>query len=323
MTVIATLDTTASGGVRAYQEVQSDIQNPTANSNYGGPAGGGTTATPWTFWLTDTPCNNNSRQQISGDHKAHNTRGLCSNGLQTGDNSTCGLLHNIPCPGAPDLMYTEAPPCAGSPPDCTTAQPLYDYATDVDPTRDPNNDKGLQFRAGPACNSCQSTWDTSLSVLNDSFDPQYFQKVHKWVSPPIPSGYGPIVFNGTGELDLWTKTVNNAVQSGKICAYLFYRHQVLGLTVDTPVINLDLSNLTYFTYSQNPWPTTWTELHIPLHFNLSVGNALSLVQNQQLGLAISVDGGGTGAGALEALYDAPSFDSRLQLQVNPGISLPF
>lgn len=306
LTVIATLDTTAAGGVRAYQELQSDLDNPTANSSSGGPPGGGTDATPWTFWLTDTSCDNNSRQPITGDHDTHNTRGACSAGQPSPGQNV---------PQAPDLMLTEAPPCANN--DCSSNQPLYDYAKDVEPAQNPDNDRGVQLRNGPACSALQSTWNT-LPLLPDLFDTTYYQKVHKWVSRPIPNNYD-ILFNGNGVLDIWTESINGAVQPGQICAYIFYRQtstNILGQTVvvDVPAVNLDLGNATYFTYSASQWPTTWTELHIPLHFNLGA----HLLPGTRLGLALSIDGSGnpphTGTGGLEFLYDAPSFDSRVQLQ---------
>jgi len=311
VTVIATIDSTASGATRAYQEIQTDIQNPAANVNTGGPSGGGSPGnpTPWTFWLTDTPCNNNSRQPITADHLTHNTRGICSAGLKTGNS-----------PGAPDLMFTEAPPCSGSPPDCNAAQPLYDYATDVEPASGGANDRGVQLRNSSGCSNIVSgnlgTVFGTLPLVPDVLDPTLYQEVHKWLAPPIPTGYD-IVFNGQGELDLWTRSLNGAVQPGKICVFLFYRQLVGAVYVDTPAANLDLGNLTYFTYSQNPWPTNWTEIHVPLHFNLGA----HLTPTTQLGVALSVDNSGTGAGGLEFLYDAPSFDSRLQLQTSS--ILPF
>jgi len=303
VTVAIALDQTGVGGVRAYQELQADISNPDAKVSTGGPPGGGTNQTPWTFWLTDTPCNSSTRQPIVADHLTHNTRGTCSAGLTTGN-----------VPGAPDLMFTQAAQIDNNfPPD---QQPLYDYATDVEPAQNSNADLGLQLRNGPACGTLTSTWNT-LPLVPDSFDTSYFQKVHKWLSAPIPNGYN-IAFNGTGTLDLWTQTLNGAVQAGKICAYLFYRQlNAQGVPVDTPAVNLDLSNVAYFTYSQNPWPTSWTEIHIPIHFNLGV----ALTPGTQLGLALNVDSGGTGAGGLEFLYDQPSFDSRLQVQT--GNPLPF
>lgn len=317
VTVIGTINASASGGTRVYQEIHTDFANPSAKINSGGPPGGGNPGnpTPWTFWLTDTSCNNNSRQQITSDHHSHNTRGICSAGAKLGVNT----------PGAPDLMYTQAPPCAGSPPDCNAAQPLYDYADDVEPTTGGSGDRGLQLRNSQSCsnivNGNLGTVFGALPLVGDVLDPTLYQEVHKWLAPPIPSGYD-VVFNGQGELDLWTRSLNGAVQAGKVCVYLFYRQtsvNILGVTTytDVPAANLDLSNLTYFTYSQNPWPTSWTELHIPLHFNLGA----HLLPNTQLGVALSVDTNGTGSGGLEFLYDAPSFDSRLQLQTSS--LLPF
>jgi hypothetical protein len=307
VTVVITLTKTGAGGGRTYQEIQSDVSDGSAGGQTGGPSGGGTNAKPWTFWLTDTPCNFNSRQPITADHATHNTRGICSAGQKSGNS-----------PGAPDLMFTQAPPCANN--DCSTTQPLYDYATDVEPAQNPANDRGIQLRNGPGCGALQSVWGT-LPLTADLFDTSYFQKIHKWLSPPIPNGYD-ILFNGTGALDLWTESLNGAVGPGKICVYLFYRQVTLGIggiqiIADTPAVNLDVSNLTHFTYSQNPWPTTWTEIHIPLHFSLGA----HLLPGTQLGVALGVDSSGTGPSGLEFLYDAPSFDSRLQVQTTS--ILPF
>src|SRR4051794_22501940 len=86
--VAITLNQTASGGIRSYQEIQGDVGNP--DQGLGTGSGGGTsnnTAQPWTFWLTDTPCNLSIRQSLSADHLTHNTLGRCNDGLQTGDTS--------------------------------------------------------------------------------------------------------------------------------------------------------------------------------------------------------------------------------------------
>jgi hypothetical protein len=106
-----------------------------------------------------------------------------------------------------------------------------------------------------------------------------------------------------------------------LCFYLFYRHNVLGLPVDTPALNVDLNRLNYFTYQDSTWPTEWEEIHIPLHFDLGVGTVLNLLPNTQLGFALGVDGTGTGAGGLEFLYDHPSFDSRLEVQTTSALPI--
>jgi hypothetical protein len=294
---------TAAAGTRPYQEIQSQIVDPQA-----APVDNSTPLPdidgdgepdplpdpdqkPWLTFLTDTPCNNTTRQPITGDHLTHNTRGACSTGLQSGNN-----------PGAPDLMFTETPPL-------DPESPIYDYATDVEPSLNPAQDKGLQLLP-------QSSAGCVIDALNipaapDLLDPQKFQKVHKWVTPPIPGGFN-VQFNGDGILDLWTQTVNGASHSGKICVWLFQRQiNVLGIPIDTPAVNLDIPTLNYFTYSQSPWPTTWTEIHVPLHFQLN-----ALLPGSRLGLAIAIDRSGTGDGTqgLQFMYDEPSFDSRLEVK---------
>ena len=325
--VAATLDQTASGGVRAYQELQGNLYNPEAGSNQcvigssGCPPHGGTDATPWTFWLTDTPCNNNTRQSITGQHATHNTLDVCSKGLHTGPPGVLGVNN-----GAPDLMYTQATPCSNG--GCDNTQPTYDYATDVEPTQNASQDVGLQEKVPTSVVNgglgCLTDLNGLQSQLTLGTNPQL--SLHKWVSPQVPSGFN-IALDGTGELDLWTQTINNAVYPGKICVWLFTRHlNGLGVPVDTFAVNLGANcpsgqanccptnaglNLTYFACSFTSWPHGgWTEIHIPLHFA-----SLSLPPNERLGLAIAVERQGTLPGdGIQFMYDHPSFDSRLEAQ---------
>ena len=98
-------------------------------------------------------------------------------------------------------------------------------------------------------------------------DPELY--IHKWVSPVVPTGFSNIVMDGTGELDLWTQTINGATNPGKTCIWLFTRHlNGLGIPVDTFAVNTGQpGNLPYFTYSQSSWPSNgWSEIHIPLSF---------------------------------------------------------
>jgi hypothetical protein len=293
-------DTTASGGTRPYQEFQSQIVDPETRKADPPPCPGGSCdppPKPWTFFLTDTSCDQSTRQPITGDHATHNTRGRCTQGQTTGNN-----------PGAPDLMYPSAPVL-------DPEAPIYDYATDVEPSVDPLEDKGLQMlpQSSAGC-AIDALGVTAGDLLGD----QKWRKVHRWLSPPMPGGADVQLLGGDNNyLDLWTQTVNNVAYSGKICFWLFERHtNILGVPIDTPAVNLDpaLLNLTYFTYSQSQWPTTWTELHIPINFALNV----HLLPGSRLGLAIAVDRSGTGDGTqgLQFMYDEPSFDSRLELTTN-------
>jgi hypothetical protein len=310
------LNTTGPGGVRHYQELQSQIADPNATSGTNNNAS--VNSTPWTFFLTDTPigCTNTDRQTIAGDHLVHNTDGTCSAGLKNSSNCTT-VLGITSCPaGSPDLMVTHAPPLVDE-------SPLFDYATDLEPAVNPDQDKGLQMPR-PSSNGCLSSLFQPLTnaqgqLLPDP-DPTRMQTIHKWLSNPMGSGSN-VVLSGTGTLDLWSQTISAATYSGKICFWVFERHlNGQGVPVDTPFANLDLSNATYFTHTplSGVWPSTWSELHIPLRFN---GSAIPLGPNSQLGFALQVERQGTTGGGLQFMYDEPSFDSRLV--VDTSSQLPF
>ncbi len=119
--------------------------------------------------------------------------------------------------------------------------------------------------------------------------------------------------DGEGTLTLWTQTVNEAVHAGRICVWLFVRQtNVLGVPIDTPALNASppLVAANYFQYEQSQWPTTWSEIQVPLNFTLST----RLLPGTRLGVAISVERAGTPGGGLQFMYDEPSFDSRLEVK---------
>ena len=142
------------------------------------------------------------------------------------------------------------------------------------------------------------------------------------------------MMSGDATLELWTKSVNEAVHAGKICVTLFVRQQItvsilnilgipigsVNLTVDLPVVNTgNVLNPTYFEYSQNPWPTQWTEVSVPMEFMAvdSTGalEPLHLAEGSQLGMTIMVKKTGTEPGsALELMYDHPNYESRLEVE---------
>ena len=310
------LDESAGGGARPYQELHQDIGDPDAQpAENPGPLGDDEEDDsdpdyPWSFWLTDTTCNNSARLEITNDHNAHNTLGACSVGQQTGAT-----------PGAPDLMFPEAPPLDEDlPPD---EQPLYDYAGDVEPSSGGTLDKGVQLRR-PTHGTVNSCAISSIgNVLNlPALESNRGQKLHKWVTQPIPSGFNDVLLTGEANLSLWTQTLNGAEHAGKICIYLFRRTTVAGLPVDTPLTNVD-SNLTYWEFEQDPWPSGgWQKIEIPLDFVIDANlGGLPLVPNTRLGVAVRLDRDGTGGDALQFMYDHPSFDSRLTVDANQV--LPF
>jgi hypothetical protein len=301
-----TLDDTASGGARTYQELQADVVDPevTPVDNAAPPGGGGSKF--WNFWLTDTPCNYNTRQLLTGHHDTHNTLGACGAGVTTG-----------PAAGAPDLMFTEPPEIDDAFED--DEQPDYDYSTDVEPSSNPDQDSGVQVLK-PSQNGC--TLSNSVGGVPGVLQPPSTEtsprwKVHKWVSPAIPSGYD-ILLNGTGTLTLWSQTVNGAVHPGKICVYLFTRENDPD-PVDTPAVNQAPSELNqpYFTATKSAWPAgTWDEVKVPLSFT-----ALNISPGERLGVAIAVERQNTTGDGLQFMYDHPSFDSYLQVQTDSLLPL--
>jgi hypothetical protein len=307
------LNTTPVSGVRRYQELQTQIADPNAanGTNQNPPVN----STPWTFFFTDTTCNNTDRQTITADHLVHNTNGACATGLK--DSSNCTTVLGITsCPaGAPDLMVTHAPPLIDE-------SPLFDYATDIEPAVNPDQDKGLQMPK-PNTTGCLSSLFQPLTNVSGTLlpdpDPTRMQTIHKWVSNSMGNGFN-VALSGTGTLDLWTQSIGGATYPGKICFWLFERHlNAAGVPVDTPFVNL-AGNLTYFTYTPpgGVWPSTWTELHIPISFN---GAALNLGPSSRLGFALQVERQGTSGGGMQFMYDEPSFDSRLV--VDTTSLLPF
>jgi hypothetical protein len=295
--VVATIEKTAAGGTRRYQEIQSQFVDPEAEpASFPSQEPGGSENESWTLWLTDTPCNQAERlapPKKEGDHPTHNTRGDCENGPQEGS-----------VPGAPDLLWPAAPP--------EEPNHGYDYATDVEPKAEAGADEGLQIEPGGECGAA-ATSELAIGVAKDPDPhPNAYREVHRWLSAPVPSHEGEqdLLLTGEGTLSLWTRTLGGAPYSGEICAWLFSRSESEG---DTLVINLGPPTSLDFSHFEQSWPSSgWTEISLPLSFgHAEEGGALPLPPGSRLGLALSV-GAGTSS-ALQLLYDAPSFDSRIQL----------
>jgi hypothetical protein len=320
--VAIALDDTGSGSERVYQEVQTEIANPDAApaDNDLPPTGGEEGDDVATFWLTDTPCNQTTRQPLAGNHATHNTRGTCAQGMQTGNTK-----------GAPDLMFNAQPPETDAGP-----ENLFDYATDVEPAQNPLTDIGTNVLepTGSGSNGCLLTApllsQLDFPLLNTETDKH--KKVHTWLSNPLNNDF-KVLSSADATLELSTKTINGASYPGKICIWVFKRFvglNLLGQTVnvDIPAVNLDppLINVAHFEFQRDPWPTQWTELSVPMHFiwaadALNVLSGLNLTAEPRLGLAITVERATTGAAGLEFMYDHPDFESRLEVQNDEGLSL--
>jgi len=269
--------TTVGGGARPYIEIHSDFIDPKDSSVSDIPPNGGLLETRQQFWLTDTPCASSGttvRAAITANHLLHNTLGNCANGLQTGTTA-----------GAPDAILTSLPP--GDP----FSTPTYDYSNDAYLNASPYTDKGVQIQP-------QDT--TGCNFAGTGTNPQ--SKVHRWVTDKMTSAFS---MTGDASLSFFSRTINAAVQQGKICVWLFIRSST---NVDT---QLPGSPFSYAPGGTGNWPTSFGSTGI--QFVLPNFGQQTVAINSRLGLAISVNKDVTPA-SLEFMYDHPAYPTRFEAE---------
>jgi hypothetical protein len=271
---------------RPYFEVHSDFIDPDDSVISDQAPAGGALVTAQQFWLTDTACESDgstTRQGITGDHLLHNTRGTCASGPQTG--STVG---------APDTLMPAGPP---DPEPNDPGLPLqYDYSNDAYLEPSPNTDKGVQLLRQDA-NGC--------SYSPGGATPE--AKIHRWVTDPMTSAF---TMNAKASLYFFSRTINQASHSGRLCVYLFIRSAA---DVDTLIAN-QLSNPPQPYFQYNPGGTGLWPQSFPNPANkLQMQFVPQTVQpGERLGLAVSVDRAVTPA-SLEFMYDHPDYATRLEV----------
>jgi len=302
--VAVKLDTAPISYERPYIEVHSDFIDPDESAISDPPPPGGENVVAQQFWLSDTTCDHNDRQDIvldppsSDGHPLHNTLGICGAGRQTG--TTAGA--------ADALLRSQAPdPSPGDPSD----PPLYDYATDLEPTGvPPDSDKGLQLAR-------QDEADCDFD--GDGGDAH--QEVHRWMSAPLP-----LVFDMRGDatLELYTRSLGEAVHPGEICVFLFRREDVDPSTAADTAIPLTSATAESrpdelwqcglaspdVSCATTTWPSDrWAQLRIELDFSQT-----PVPLGDRLGIAIAVERNGTtSAEAVQFAYDHPDFRARLEV----------
>jgi hypothetical protein len=280
-------DVTAAGGSRDYVEIHSDFIDPQDSSVSSLPPNGGQRVTGQQFWLSDTPCDPGGttvREDIDSHgsdswdpadgHWLHNTLGNCASSLQTGTT-----------PGAPDALIPAQPPGDSS-------TPSYDYQSDWEPN--PNTDKGIQLQ--PASNG-GCVWRPTSS------NPQ--TRFHVWLTDPMASPFEiarDTTLNRNATLVFFSKTINDAQQQGRVCAWLFVRSPAGTDTL--------LPGPQPFTSSSGSWPKTFASDTI----SMDLGGAQTVPAGSQLGLAVSVGDRSATPAPLEFMYDHPSYPARFEVQ---------
>lgn len=296
--VAVKLDATSNGGTPGgYVEIQSAFVDPEHSSADNPIPGAEGVVTAQQFYLSDTPCSSSgttTRQEITGDHALHNTLGSCASGPQTGMTE-----------GAPDALLLGPPPDPA--PGDANVPGKYDYSNDypVTPAPTPETAKGIQLRRDESSNCNWVPTGTAKSW-----------ETHRWVTDPMPSKFVMTSNGGIGHvtIDFFTRSLSDSQYSGKLCMYLFVRHEEGSKFTDTRLANRE-GGLLYWTYSPQEegspyWPKgKWTEVTRTLSFNAPV----NVEAKDRLGVALSVERAGTQGDAVAILYDHPDYRSRLEI----------
>jgi prepilin-type N-terminal cleavage/methylation domain-containing protein len=279
------------------EEEKEQREKEEAENDESGGSGTGKAITAQQFFLSDTPCSpdgETSRDEISADHLLHNTLGTCASGLRNGQTKN----------GAPDALVLGPPP---DPDPADETNPLlYDYSSDsyLEPT--PDTDKGVQILHDDSagCNY----------VPKSSVHPE--AKVHRWVTDLMPRDFK---MSGTVTLEFYSRTLNEASYPGTVCAFLFVRSEEGSgestKATDTLLENSEVTGRLYWTYSSQgtgSWPRTeWTKLRLKM--NIAGTMPKTILKDQRLGVALSVDAGTTPADAIPVMYDHPNYPTRLEV----------
>ncbi len=283
---------------RGYVEVQSDFIDPKDTSLNDPIPGAQGVNTAQQFYLSDTPCastGTTQRQDIVANHTLHNTLGTCASGLQTG--STLG---------APDALMLGAPPDP-APEDPNNPQ-RYDYSIDYSGSPTPETAKGIQLRRDDTGGCHYVPAGTSA--------PQW--QVHRWVTDPMPTEFK---LTEAVTLDYYTRTLSDESYKGRLCVFLFIRHETGSPPVATDTMIVDKStSLPYWTRTPEGtgqwWRFEWKEDRVPMKFT----GPITVPAGDRLGLALSVERSGTGGDALAILYDHPNHRSRIEVDTTTPLS---
>lgn len=290
-------------GERGYVEAQSNFVDPTDSSEKDPAANSkGELVTAQQFFLSDTPCassGSTERQEIAGNHLLHNTRGTCASRLQTGTTL-----------GAPDALLLGAPPDPA--PEDVNDPALYDYSDDtyLEPT--PDTDKGVQIRKDDT-NGCH--YDPFGTTNPES-------QIHRWVTDPMASAFK---MTEKATLEFYTRTLNDALYKGKLCVYLFKRHEEGSPpeATDTWLTNAKSAAADpYWTFTPEGneyWPRySWAKERLTMTFNEA---PYPIDKGDRLGVALSVERNGTSAeaDAIPIMYDHPSYPTRIEVDTSTPI----
>lgn len=302
--VAVKLDTPGNqSGERGYVEVQSSFVDPEDSPKKDPtPNEDGSVTTAQQFFLSDSPCAKEPptvRQEIEGDHLLHNTLGTCASGAHTGTTL-----------GAPDALVLGHPP--DPEPENSNIPLLYDYSNDYYLDTNPDTTKGVQIvqEEETGCTFApKATWNHPET------------QVHRWVTDPMES-----VFEMTERitLEFYTRTLNDDPSTGRLCVYLFDRHEeTVGgelIAKDTPLTN-KANGKGYWEFvpeKGGAWPQfEWAKERLTM---AAKDAPYTIPAGDRLGLELSVENATTSpTEAIPIMYDHPDYATRLEVDTTTPI----
>jgi prepilin-type N-terminal cleavage/methylation domain-containing protein len=239
----------------------------------GGPSGGDP-VTAQTFFLYDTPCGQNARQQPGGAHATHDTASV---GAAAQDNSTC---EQPDATKQPDLMGETAPPGDNS-------TPLFEYSNDLTG----GYDGGLtMLHRGSTCVASYPATDASNAAAVSKFS------VHSWSTKKFVQ---PFTLGGLVTVSVFTTTLGAVPAAGRVCVSLIDRVTTDGLPTDRVLGTsvYDLSN----------WPTDVRRIA----FSFRMAQQETVPTDHRLVMALQVRG--ESGADISLLYDQPLYPSLLEV----------
>ena len=185
---------------------------------------------------------------------------------------------------------------------------MYDYSNDSYlETPVEKTDKGLQLRKDDKgeCNYVPTGVTTPQS------------QIHRWVTDPFPS-----VFKMTKSvtLEFYTVSLSEEPYTGKMCVYLFKRHEVgtPPVATDTLLVNSSTGKPSWtYTPSGNYWPAVaWTRVRTTMTFN---GAPYTIPAGDRLGIALSMERNATQADGVSIMYDHPKTPTRIEVDTDTPV----
>jgi len=126
------------------------------------------------------------------------------------------------------------------------------------------------------------------------------------------------VLNGSVTLEVFTQSINKAqVAAGKLCVYLFKRHETGSppVATDTMLTNT-LGGTPYWTYFEPSWTTELKPKILNMPFT---GAPYTIPAGDRLGVAFSVERQSTGGDGLSFMYDHPQAPTRIEVDTSTPI----